>query len=188
MASGARVWWVAASAEDFVNAYLAPTLILADWERNSAEGAQTSRTPMSSCQGDASRRPQEPWKYLDIHFAPPLVCSQIQCIIFCGRETRFPAARGRALKGLGLAILFFLFYFFYCVAAFQPPHPDATGSSPFVLRPTSRAAIGSQRSTGTRPTSGRNGHGRSDEACDTLTCRQEGNIASGCCHGNQARV
>lgn len=67
--------------------------------KNSAEGAQTSRTPMSSCQDYASRRPQEPWKYLDIYFAPPLVCSAIQCIIFCGRETRFQVARGRTLKG-----------------------------------------------------------------------------------------
>lgn len=97
--------------------------------KNCAEGAQTSRTPMSSCQDYASRRPQEPWKYLDIFFAPPLVCSATQCIIFCGRETRFQVARCRTLKGR--ACIFFIFFFFYCATAFQPlsrsnlqPHHD----------------------------------------------------------------
>lgn len=61
---------------------------------------------MSSCQDYASRRPQEPWKYLDIYFAPPLVCSAIQCIIFCGCKTRFQVARGRTLKGR--SCIFFL--------------------------------------------------------------------------------
>lgn len=95
--------------------------------KNSAEGAQTSRTPMSSCQDYASRRPQEPWKYLDIFFAPPLVCIATQCIIFCGWETRFQVARGRTLKGW---------------SAFQPlsrrklrPHPNATDSSSLNLHP-----------------------------------------------------
>lgn len=78
--------------------------------KNCAEGAQTSRTPMSSCQDYASRRPQEPWKYLDIFFAPPLVCSATQCIIFCGRETRFQVARDRTLKGR--ACIFFIFFIF----------------------------------------------------------------------------
>ena len=67
--------------------------------KSNAEGAQTSRTSMSSCQDYASRRPQEPWKYLDIFFAPPLVCIATQCIIFCGWETRFQVARGKTLKG-----------------------------------------------------------------------------------------
>lgn len=90
---------------------------------------------MSSCQDYASRRPQEPWKYLDIFFAPPLVCSAIQCIIFCGRETRFQVARGRTLKGRPCI-------FFHCATAFQPlsrsklrPHPDTADSSSLILHP-----------------------------------------------------
>lgn len=93
---------------------------------------------MSSYQDYASRRPQEPWKYLDIYFAPPLVCSAIQCIIFCGWETRFQVAKGRTLKGW----LFGFFFIFYCVTAFQPlrgrklrPHPDAADSSSLILHP-----------------------------------------------------
>lgn len=66
--------------------------------KNSAERAQTSRTPMSSYRDYASRRPQEPWKYLDIYFAPPLVCSAIQCIIFAvGRDT-FSSGQRKNLK------------------------------------------------------------------------------------------
>lgn len=87
--------------------------------KNCAEGAQTSRTPMSSCQDYASRRPQEPWKYLDIFFAPPLVCSATQCIIFCGRETRFQVARGRTLKGRACIFLKKNFLLCDCISATQ---------------------------------------------------------------------
>lgn len=54
---------------------------------NSAERAQTSRTPMSSWRDYVSRRPQEPWKYLDISSPPlPPTRLQIHCIISCGWE------------------------------------------------------------------------------------------------------
>lgn len=68
--------------------------------RKSAEGAQTRRTPVSSWRGYARTRPQEPWKYLDIYFAPPLVCSATQCIISCGGETRFLSGQRHNLKRL----------------------------------------------------------------------------------------
>lgn len=91
---------------------------------------------MSSYQDYASRRPQEPWKYLDIYFAPPLVCSAIQCIIFCGWETRFQVAKRQNLKRL----VFGFFFFLHCATAFQPlsrsklrPHPDTTDSSSLIL-------------------------------------------------------
>lgn len=108
--------------------------------KNCAERAQTSRTPMSSYQDYASRRPQEPWKYLDIYFAPPLVCSAIQSIIFCGWETRFQVARGRTLKGWSLASSFSFFLYINCVTRFQPfsrskeqLHPNTADSSSWSL-------------------------------------------------------
>ncbi len=102
----------------------------------SAERAQISRTPMSSCQDYASRRPQEPWKYLDIHFAPPLVCSAIQCIIFCGRETRFQVARGRTLKVWSCIFFIVWLHFSHSAGAKLRPHPISADCPKLILHPS----------------------------------------------------
>lgn len=80
--------------------------------KNSAEGAQTSRTPVSSCQEYASRRPQEPWKYLDIFFAPPLVCIATRVHHPLWLRDKVSSGQRQTLKRLVLAFCFIVWLHF----------------------------------------------------------------------------
>lgn len=99
---------------------------------NSAERAQTSRTPMSSWRDYVSRRPQEPWKYLDIS-SPPLPphssADPLHHLLRLG-ETRFQVARDRTLKGFSLAASclwpFFFLSFLFSVPALSGSKPPQT--------------------------------------------------------------
>ncbi|MED6260698.1 hypothetical protein ATANTOWER_026591 [Ataeniobius toweri] len=73
--------------------------------KNSAEEAQTSHTPMSSCQDYASRGPQEPWKYLDIFSAlPACLCNPVHHLLWLRGSFKWPEAEPK--KGCGAAVTY----------------------------------------------------------------------------------
>lgn len=90
---------------------------------------------MSSCQDYASRRPQEPWNYLDIVCALPLVCSTTQCIISCGRQTCIQVAWGRTLKGWSCNFFIVWLHFSHSAGANCNHIPDTADSSSLIPRP-----------------------------------------------------